>query len=211
MRAFAEGLGHHHRHADVHHPGQRGVVGGAELVPGHEDDVPDAVVDIGQAFERGRDRAGRRRRHSTPWPSSDARRDGSVKRATPITRLPGAARLAMRARVGPILPPTPSTMMSPSTRRGRRPVPATAGVMKSSSAATSAKRSGRVKGVVLTGWHCLRRDPVRGQAPASSRRRWNASASRIRNQDGCSARAPRRAPVRHVRSRAPPGLRFRCR
>ena len=52
--------------------------------------------------------------HSTPWLSSRADSVASLKRATPITRLPGAARLAIRASVGPILPPTPSTMRSPS-------------------------------------------------------------------------------------------------
>ena len=38
--------------------------------------------------------------HSTPQALSFSRRSGSLKRATPTTRLPGAARLASRARVG---------------------------------------------------------------------------------------------------------------
>ena len=58
---------------------------------------------------------------------------GSLKRATPITRLPGAARLAMRASVGPILPPTPSTMMSPSTRARSATSPGVGSLMKVSS------------------------------------------------------------------------------
>jgi hypothetical protein len=47
-----ERFGHHHRHADVHHPGQRGIIGSAELVAGHEHHVLHARVEIGQAFER---------------------------------------------------------------------------------------------------------------------------------------------------------------
>ena len=53
--------------------------------------------------------------HSMPPAASCSRRPGSLKRATPITRLPGAARLASRARVGPILPPTPRMMRSPAS------------------------------------------------------------------------------------------------
>ena len=42
-----------------------------------------------------------------------SRRPFSLKRATPTTRLPGAARLASCASDGPIFPPTPRTMRSP--------------------------------------------------------------------------------------------------
>ena len=52
---------------------------------------------------------------STPRASSHSFTPGSEKRATPITLRSGWAALARPARVGPILPPTPSTMMSPST------------------------------------------------------------------------------------------------
>ena len=52
---------------------------------------------------------------STPAAASASRRPGSLKRATPITRLSGAARLASRASVGPILPPTPRMMRSPAS------------------------------------------------------------------------------------------------
>ena len=68
--------------------------------------------------------------HSTPCACSDARASGLLKRATPITRLPGAARLAMRASVGPILPPTPMTMMSPSTRARSATRPGVGSLMK---------------------------------------------------------------------------------
>ena len=81
---------------------------------------------------------------STPALTSASRTPGSLKRATPITRLPGAARLARRARVGPILPPTPSTMMSPGVR-ARSAISASDGVvMKSSTASTLSKRAGSV-------------------------------------------------------------------
>ncbi len=64
---------------------------------------------------------------STPCAASDSWRPGVLKRATPITRRPGAALRASRASVGPIFPPTPRTRMSPSTpskigdQIGRRP------------------------------------------------------------------------------------------
>src|SRR5471032_89737 len=51
---------------------------------------------------------------STPAFSKASRTPGSLNRATPITRLEGAARLASRAKVGPILPPTPRTMVARS-------------------------------------------------------------------------------------------------
>ncbi len=58
------------------------------------------------------------RRVSTPHPFSWAIAPASEKRATPMTRrvTPAAseARLAMRARVGPILPAAPRTRRSPS-------------------------------------------------------------------------------------------------
>ena len=55
--------------------------------------------------------------HSMPCAVSASRRPVSLKRATPTTRLSGAARFASRASVGPILPPTPRMMMSPSSLR----------------------------------------------------------------------------------------------
>ena len=81
---------------------------------------------------------------STPALTSASRTPGSLKRATPITRLAGAARLARRASVGPILPPTPSTMMSPGVL-ARSAISASDGVvMKSSTASTLSKRAGSV-------------------------------------------------------------------
>ena len=65
------------------------------------------------------------------------------KRATPITRRSGAARLAMRASVGPILPPTPSTMMSPGARSRSATSAVEGRLITSSSSWTSANRSGR--------------------------------------------------------------------
>ena len=80
---------------------------------------------------------------STPARASASRTPGSLKRATPITRLPsGAARLASRARVGPILPPTPSTRMSPCSVLRSATNAGDGVVMKSSSASTPSKRSG---------------------------------------------------------------------
>src|SRR5450759_3236742 len=83
--------------------------------------------------------------HSTPQPSSFSRSPGSVKRATPTTRLPGAARLARRASVGPILPPTPRMRISPASRFSSAPSSGEGVVMTSSSWATSAMRSGSFK------------------------------------------------------------------
>ena len=51
--------------------------------------------------------------HSTFHAVSFSRNPISVNRATPIIRLSGAARLANRASVGPIFPPTPRMMRSP--------------------------------------------------------------------------------------------------
>src|SRR5918992_6377675 len=95
-------------------------------------------------FARGRrSSAARSRRsqarHSIPWLSSFCLRPFTEKRATPMTRLAGAARFAMRASVGPILPPTPSTMISPSARARSASSSGVGRVMNSSSAATSAK------------------------------------------------------------------------
>src|SRR5438034_634083 len=89
--------------------------------------------------------------HSTPHEVSRSRKPGSEKRATPITRLP--ARRASRASVGPILPPTPSTMMSPSTRARSRVSSALGRVMNSSSASTLAKRAGRsrIASIIIAG------------------------------------------------------------
>ena len=74
---------------------------------------------------------------------------GSLKRATPITRRPGAARRAIRASVGPILPPTPSTMMSPSMRARSATSAGVGSLMKASSASTSSKRVGKLVMVAL--------------------------------------------------------------
>jgi hypothetical protein len=77
--------------------------------------------------------------HSTPCDSSFSRRPFSEKRATPITRRSGSARLAMRASVGPILPPTPRIRMSPGARARSAASAGDGRVMISSSAATSVK------------------------------------------------------------------------
>ena len=47
--------------------------------------------------------------------SSRVRNPASENRATPMMRLEGTARLAMRAMVGPTLPPIPRNIISPST------------------------------------------------------------------------------------------------
>src|SRR6266700_459505 len=88
---------------------------------------------------------------STPRACSHALTPGSLNRATPITRRSGTAALARPAKVGPILPATPSTMMSPlafcrssiSAWLGRH--------NSSSSAAVSAMVSGRVSRVSSMG------------------------------------------------------------
>ena len=141
--------------------------------------------------------------HSTPCRSSAVRVAGSEKRATPMTRLDGAARLAKRASVGPILPPTPSTMMSPSTLARSATSAGVGSLMKSSSASTSAKRRGN--GLTK---QCPRSGHAPGSTRASSRRQSAASASRTRSRGGCSARALPPAPSRHARWHAPPGRRF---
>src|SRR5882757_2494335 len=84
---------------------------------------------------------------SMPRASSQAFTPGSLKRATPITRRSGRAAFANPASVGPILPATPSTMMSPSTFR-RSSISAWLGRHNSSSnAAMSEMVSGRLSGV----------------------------------------------------------------
>ena len=95
--------------------------------------------------------------HSMPQEPSFSRRPGSLKRATPMTRLPGAARLARRARVGPILPPTPRIMRSPGSAPSSAWSAGDGTVITSSSWSSSAKRSGQAAvGPVMTScllWH----------------------------------------------------------
>ena len=105
-----EDLGDDGRHMHVHGPGQRRIAGRAELHGRHEDDVGEPSA--GRSTRVG-GRADRRRWSRCPPAPAPSRTAGSEKRATPTTRLSGAARLAMRASVGPILPATPSTRMSP--------------------------------------------------------------------------------------------------
>src|SRR5882757_147017 len=84
---------------------------------------------------------------SMPRASSHVFTPGSLKRATPMIRRPGRAAFANPASVGPILPATPSTMMSPSTFR-RSSISAWLGRHNSSSnAAMSEMVSGRLSGV----------------------------------------------------------------
>ena len=80
--------------------------------------------------------------HSMPKAVRCSRKPGSLKRATPTTRLPGAARLASRASVGPILPPTPRMMRSPGTCSNSAVRAADGSVITSSRCSTSRKRSG---------------------------------------------------------------------
>src|SRR5262245_28593352 len=88
--------------------------------------------------------------HSTPHPASFSRVPFSLKRATPTTRLSGAARLARRASVGPIFPPTPSTMMSPGSCCHAAVKAADGVVITSSRCSTSRKRSGNASADWLT-------------------------------------------------------------
>ncbi len=86
-----------------------------------------------------------RRSHSivcTPTAVSADRRPGSLKRATPITSRSGTARFARRASVGPILPPTPSSRMSPGARSRSATSAADGVVITSSRCSTDSKRSG---------------------------------------------------------------------
>ena len=80
--------------------------------------------------------------HSMPAAVSASRKPGSLKRATPITRFCGAARLASRASVGPILPPTPRIMRSPVSAPNSAVSAGDGVVITSSRCATSRKRSG---------------------------------------------------------------------
>src|SRR5262245_43360474 len=84
--------------------------------------------------------------HSMSEALSCSRRPCSLKRATPTTRLPGAARLARRASVGPILPPTPRTMISPESVSNAARKGADGVVITSSRCSTSRKRSGSAAG-----------------------------------------------------------------
>src|SRR3984893_10250565 len=60
-----------------------------------------------------------------------------------MTRFPGAARRAIQASVGPILPPAPSTRISPSSRARSATSASLGRASNSSSAATSSTRRGR--------------------------------------------------------------------
>src|SRR6476619_7025023 len=83
---------------------------------------------------------------STPCSASRSRTERSLKRATPMTRRDGDARLARRASVGPILPATPRMKRSPSTVARSSTRARVGRVRKSSRASTDAKRSGRDEG-----------------------------------------------------------------
>ena len=89
---------------------------------------------------------------SIPCAANTSRTAASVNRATPMIRLDGAARLASRARVGPILPLAPRIVMSPSMAERSRISAAEGSVMKSSSAASSSKRDGMLAAVGMTGF-----------------------------------------------------------
>src|SRR5712691_8464425 len=78
--------------------------------------------------------------------ASASRRPGSLKRATATTRFSGAARRAIQASVGPILPPAPRTKISPSSRARSAMTPSLGRANNSSSAATSATRRGSTAG-----------------------------------------------------------------
>ena len=107
-----EGLRHQRRHVRVHRPGQRQIALRAELASGHEDDVGELAAGGGSRI-RPADRNAmvsmpRACSHSLDAGLAEARHaDDAACRAGRLS--PG------RAKVGPILPPTPSTMMSPST------------------------------------------------------------------------------------------------
>ena len=120
------------------------MAGRAELAAGHEHHIGK----FRQCLDLARDRADRPR--CTRCPGGRAPRAGrcSLNRATPTTRLPGAARLASRASEGPILPPTPRMMRSPGSA--------------SSSACKLARRRGH---------HLLKVSPRRAGDPAVRRRR----------------------------------------
>ena len=109
-------VGHHVRHRDVHRPGERGLAARAELVARHEHHVRGR----GRPLERARDRAGRRRciRRRALELFLEAFLGETGTPTHSACRAPPAS--PMRARVGPILPPTPSTRMSPSARADPR-------------------------------------------------------------------------------------------
>src|ERR1700738_1864790 len=94
---------------------------------------------------------------STSRRSSASRTPASLKRATAVTRFPGAARRAIQASVGPILPPAPSTRISPSSRARSATSASLGRASNSSSAATSSTRRGsasvRIVASALTALH----------------------------------------------------------
>src|ERR1051326_2806714 len=81
---------------------------------------------------------------SMPRRSNASRNPGSLNRATATTRFSGAARRAIQASVGPILPPAPSTRMSPSSRARSATSASLGRASNSSSAATSSIRGSAV-------------------------------------------------------------------
>lgn len=107
------------RDVHVHGPGEVLGASRAELAARHEDHV----ADIGQ----GRDGVAPEKVCGDGLDSVSIEalaEPGSENRATAMIRLAGEARRASRARVGPILPPAPRTMRSPSTASRSVRVPA---------------------------------------------------------------------------------------
>ncbi len=120
---------------------------------------------------------------STPHASSVRCCSGDEKRETPMTRCvrPAAsmARLAIRARVGPILPATPRTITSPSARRIAS-IAASEGSLSSSSRwATSRIETG----ISIGGYYA-------SHAPARRRVDPQHDASRRRRRVGALPRQP---------------------
>ena len=107
-----ERFGDQRRHVRIHRPGQVLVAGRAELAARHEHDVRHfgqrldliAVEQVGlDAFDA---------------PAVELFAQALFAEACDADHAPsGAARLAIRASVGPILPPTPRMMMSPDSFR----------------------------------------------------------------------------------------------
>ena len=127
---------------------------------------------------------------STAAFSSASFTPGSLKRATPITRLVGAARLAIRASVGPILPPTPRTRISPGVPARSATSSADGAVMKSSTASTLSKRAGRLALI-----SCLQDGPasaVRVARRASTGAPRSRARRRPRNPDTLKISMPAR-------------------
>src|ERR1051326_5165286 len=87
---------------------------------------------------------------SMPRRSNASRNPGSLNRATATTRFSGAARRAIQASVGPILPPAPSTRMSPSSRARSATSASLGRASNSSSAAPSATRRGSAASFRMT-------------------------------------------------------------